>query len=868
MKTLSNIIFKKLIAVFAVLFFTINAFAQSAANDPTFNPIDIGFGDGFSSMVKSTAIQTDGKIIVGGAFNSFNGIVRNYVARLNADGTLDASFNHSTGFNSTVESIAIQNDGKILVGGWFSSYNGTERNGITRLNTDGTLDTSFDPGTGFNSTVESIAIQNDGKILVGGWFSSYDGTERSGIARLNNDGSLDTSFDPGTGTDDLYDELVSGSIKAISIQSDDKIIIGGSFQYFNGLEANGIARLNTDGTLDTSFDPGTGISAGVESIAIQSDGKILIGGTFTSYNGTERNRIARLNANGTVDLSFNPNSGFDNTVKSITILDDDKVIIGGHFTSYNGTGRDKIAKLNADGTLDVSFNPGTEFNGSVNSTSIQNDGKILVGGQFTSINRRERNYIAKLNANGTLDASFYSVTGFNEVVNSISIQPDDKIIAGGNFSSFNGTERNNIARLNADGTLDASFDPGSGFNGPVWPTATQGDGKILVGGEFLSFNGTARNYFARLNPNGTLDASFNPNVNGEVYAITIQSDGKLLIGGNFTIINGTERNRIARLNTDGTLDTSFDPANGFNSPVTSISIQDDGKMIVGGTFTSFNGTGRNYIARLNANGTLDTSFNPGSGFNDWVWSTAIQNDGKIIVGGSFTSYRGNYSNHIERINIDGTSDLSFNPVSLTYNRAFNNWVFSTAIQSNGKIIIGGSFTAYNDQGRNFITRLNSNGSLDTSFDPNTGFNGIVYCLAIQSDGKIIAGGNFTSYNGIGRNRIARIMGDPIELEDPENPEIPEEPDNPEEPTALNNKSSESIKIYPNPTEGIIIIVLTEPTKNSQLQIYSVMGVLETKLSLQKTSVQKVSLEELNSGMYIYNIIQDGEIKSRGMLKVK
>ena len=305
----------------------------------------------------------------------------------------------------------------------------------------------------------------------------------------------------------------------------------------------------TPGDLDASFNPGSGASYSVYSIALQPDGKVLIGGLFTSYNGTSRYRMARLNADGSLDASFNPGSGANNNVYSIALQPDGKILIGGEFISYNGTYRNYLTRLNADGSLDASFNPGTGASYTVYSIALQPDGKILIGGSFTSYNGTSRKYIARLNADGTLDASFNPGTGANGYVNSIALQPDGKVLIGGEFASYNRTTRRRIARLNADGSLDASFNPGSGANGSVYSIALQPDGKVLIGGYFTSYNGTSRNRIARLNADGSLDASFNPGTGASstVYPIALQPDGKVLIGGYFTSYNGMGRNRIARI---------------------------------------------------------------------------------------------------------------------------------------------------------------------------------------------------------------------------------------------------------------------------------------------------------------------------------
>ena len=239
----------------------------------------------------------------------------------------------------------------------------------------GTIDASFNPGTGAtntagNSSVYTTSIQSDGQLIIGGNFTSYNGIARNKIARLNTDGSLDASFNPGTGA--------NNDVSTTSIQSDGKIIIVGDFTFYNDIPINRIARLKTNGTLDATFNPGTGANA-VQTTSIQSDGKIIIGGGFTTYNGIAINRIARLNTDGTLDATFNAGTGAyggASPVSTTSIQSDGKIIIGGWFTSYNGIARNYIARLNTDGTLDTSFNPGTGAIGPVYTTSIQSDGKI------------------------------------------------------------------------------------------------------------------------------------------------------------------------------------------------------------------------------------------------------------------------------------------------------------------------------------------------------------------------------------------------------------------------------------------------------------------------------------------------------------
>jgi uncharacterized delta-60 repeat protein len=503
--------------------------------------VDIaGFNPDVNSVVLALYQQADGKVLIGGDFTTVNGTARNRIARLNADGSLDAGFDPDTGAYGIVFALSQQADGKVLIGGDFTTVNGTARNRIARLNADGSLDIGFDPSTGANSRVRVLSQQADGKVLIGGSFSIVNGTVRNHIARLNADGSLDAGFDPGA----------NNTIVALSQQADGKVLIGGDFITVNGTARNHIARLNADGSLDSGFDPGTGANLTVSALSQQADGKVLIGGSFTTVNGTARNRIARLNADGSLDAGFDPGAGASSFVFALSQQVDGKVLIGGLFRSVNGTTRNRIARLNADGSLDAGFDPGA--NNTIFALSQQADGKVLIGGSFTTVNGTARNRIARLNVDGSLDIGFDPGTGANLTVSAVSQQADGKVLIGGQFSTVNGTARNRIARLNADGSLDAGFDPGTGADNVVYAVSQQADGKVLIGGQFTSVNGTPRNHIARLNADGNLDSGFDPGTGASsfVYAVSQQADGKVLIGGAFTSVDSIPRNNIARLVTD------------------------------------------------------------------------------------------------------------------------------------------------------------------------------------------------------------------------------------------------------------------------------------------------------------------------------
>ena len=753
--------------VFALVLITsFVAKAQPGAIDLTFNSTDGGFNyAGLDNTVRTSSLQPDGKIVIGGEFTSFDGTSVNRVARLNADGTLDESFDPGTGANDVVQSVAVQSNGKIIIAGNFTEFNGSPMNHLARLNVDGSLDDSFDPGNGTSGIIYSIAVQPDGKIIIGGTFISYNDESIYDIARLHADGSLDDSFDSGSG--------VNGLIYDSTVQSDGKIIIGGLFTEYNEWSRNRIARLNPDGSIDALFNTEMGANDDVHTISTQPNGKIVVGGEFTSLNGTPRNRIARLNTDGTIDTSFDPDTGPSNTVFTTSVQPDGKIIIGGDFDSFSSNPVNRIARLDSDGTLDEGFDMGDGANGIVYTSFIQPDGRIVFGGEFTDYSEIPRYHIVRVTSNGNIDTSFNPDTGASNTVYATAIQSDGKIIIGGEFASFNGIPRNRIARVNPDGSIDEMFDPGSGANNEVHAIAIQQDGKIIIGGKFTSFNNTTINRIVRLNVDGSIDNTFDPgvgvdgvgfNLNTTIHTISIQSDGKILVGGRFNEYNGESRNCIVRLNSDGSLDNTFDPGEGATNPseyyeaILTSAIRPDGKILIGGYFEVFDGLDRDSFVQLNSDGSVDPTFFPGSGAvlsvftPGHIYSINLLENGKIIIGGDFERVNGENSPGIGRLNANGTLDESFDVGEGT-----SNFVFSTSVQTNGKIIVAGGLSYFNDVPRNKIARLNTDGSLDETFDSEVGANNPIHCTAFQPDGKIIIGGDFTSYDGIGRNRLARVL---------------------------------------------------------------------------------------------------------------
>jgi len=354
---------------------------------------------------------------------------------------------------------------------------GGERSaGIARLNADGSVESTatFNPGAGVTGSVYTVVLQADGKLLVGGGLTSVNGQPRSGIARLNADGTLESTntFYPVSGTDSFGG--TTPYVLSVAAQPDGKIVLVGQFASLNGQPRTNIARLNADGTLESTntFNSGTGVSGGgnaVYAVALQPDGKIVICGNFTTVNGQPRNRIARLNPDGTVDPTFQaqanlPAGPFDccGEVRSIAIQADHQVLLGGDFTTLGGRCATNFGRLKSDGTLDETFHPiAFAQNAQVLAIAVQNDGKILVGAQAGT-------NLVRLNPDGSLETTRQNFNGFDVV--SISIRSDGAVLAG-------------LGQAGA-----ALVDPSLSFRqwyydaGDIQATAFQHDGKALAGG--------------------------------------------------------------------------------------------------------------------------------------------------------------------------------------------------------------------------------------------------------------------------------------------------------------------------------------------------------------------------------------------------
>ncbi|MCU0374894.1 MAG: hypothetical protein MUF24_06260 [Chitinophagaceae bacterium] len=769
----------------------------TATMDDTWNPADDGqqaLGSTMLANFTSTATNfalalPNGQLILASG-DSYNQTRVFGLARTNANGQLDATFTVPNNlFSRVFNTLALQPDGKILAGGRveFSFASGLPANNLHRYNPDGSYDAGFTQGThDLAGTIKKILVLPNGNILVAGSFTTYNGVAAGGLVRLLPSGEIDAAYNIGSGA-------VGGSIEDMLLQPDGKIIIAGSFTAFNGTAVNRLARLHADGSLDATF---TGTASNtVFSIASMSGNRLLVAGNFTSVTGVLRNRVAVLSQNGTTDNVFGASLSLANGIVNKAIeLSDGSIMVAGQFTTFNGQPRPSHARLTETGTIVASYStePNGATGGAITGLLQQPEGNIVLTGSFLFLQRINFGGITRITTGGFIDPTFNPNGGAGGAtgrwVSCMERMADGRLVIGGRMGRYNGIPTYNVTRLLADGAPDPSFD--AGIEGPVSDIralAVQPDNKIIIAGSFSRVDQVARPGLARLLENGRLDTDFNPEVmntfaSSDVRVIKLLPDGKMYIGGEFQKIgSNTNLKYLARLMPNGLPDPSFTPpifAGSFGR-VNAIAVMDDGKIVVGGSGLELPlESTRRSILRLNTDGSYDASFNGGNpGFdvnsNPVVEGLLKSGNNRLIVWGNFFSYNAQSRRYLVALNLDGTL-VTPNP----YAALPTNFIVPDNIieQPNGRLLVTGDFT-YSASGipGTFpgLFRLLPTGAFDANFRIGSGFglsNGASYDAlftklvdhSILLGNKLLVCGGFTVFNGVARNRVARInLGDVI-----------------------------------------------------------------------------------------------------------
>ncbi len=734
--------------------------------------ISINTADGFDRSVRQIVPAPDGsgKYYVAGDFLAYGQRVASRLIRFNPDMTVDTSFNPPL-FNNVIYAIASSTDGKLYVGGAFTSFTGFPHNRLVRLHADGSVDADFNVGTGFNSTVQSLALDETlNRLYVGGAFTSYKGVTASRLTALNIfNASVDSSFTCGT----CITTPSNAAVNAMVVIPGQGLYIGGSFTNLSGITTNRVARLSAAGVRDATFT-GTGFDSTVLTLAVDASGNVYAGGSFGKYRGSSNAyRFTRLIAStGAIDSSLPVTSKFNGTVHSIHLDAAGDVYVGGDFTAFGTNPAIRLARLSPNGSLNTALSAeapimqGLPANAGFPVLAIQSNGDhILVGGSFQRVGTVNVSYLVRLNTTGTLTSGLLRGTMMNSSVYAIAPtnEPGEHLV-GGYFTSYQGQQAYRIARINKNGIRDATLANSITTAAYVYALAFDaGSGKFYAGGTFTSPSGR----LARFNSNGSIDSAFNSVItstgfNSDVYALAIDpATGAIYVGGKFTTLKTAGMaaaqtvNYLVRLLPNGYIDTSFQTGTGFNGQVNALQVLQDGSLLVGGAFTSFNGTSVNRLIQLNADGTINNSLDIGTGFNGAVQALQfVASDGSLYVCGAFTSYRGSSANRLIRLNAQGTPGTGW-----SFGTGLSGTAYALDWDEHNEVLwVGGNFGTVRGTASSRLAALNRDGSLHTAFAPGSGFNGDIRALSADAWGTLF-GGAASTYQGRVVDFFGRLLFD-------------------------------------------------------------------------------------------------------------
>jgi len=941
--------------------------------DQSFTPT-INYDITVSKMLK----QPDGKILFcGNATNSSSKIIW----RLLADGSEDVTFNNLVPKSTEIESlprgngfdIAIQpSTGKILIGGDFiitSPQSGNQNTpftvvnkGLVRLNTDGTLDTGFAKPFMHNQyqffmNVYQLHLTQDEFIVIIGTFDNCFGTARNNYAKLKPNGELDINY--------YNDTSISVGVLASKMQSNEKVLFN---SYESDKDGYRVRRFNTDGTLDTCFDSNFTTDPGIHyitTIALQNDeSTILVGGRrFKVGQGLNtRYSIAKLKNNAIMDAiddNYTTNTGTGTTLASVFTNDlyngtavnpanifasQTSPAIPG-ITFNNMTGQITVASTVLPGSYLVRYricsnslscqacdeavaviivtspvtlvaNPDDFSTSCLNTTNGGTTASILDNDTMGSTPVNSNQVTITIDSNGGLNGIIANANG------TLSVPANTPIgIYLVNYTIRDNTNAYNVASSTVTICITIGYNPGKGANNNVYAIALQADGKILIGGDFTRYDSRSRARIARLNPDLSLDETFDFNgvgFNNTVRSIAIDSNGKIFVAGDFTATsNGIPVTNLARLQntttaaTNGTVDTSFinnnfttlpSPLENDNNPrIMSLSIDSANNLYVGGRFHKIGNTLQMLYAKLSNAGNLLTNFNSVINEDGTINDIKLK-DNNVVIAGSFVT--NNYYN-LSRLLLNGTIDPTFTQSTVSGTDAS---IYSFDFNEN-KIVVGGNFNTYNGTARSNIAQINPDGSLDTTFDPGTGTdapiksvatvnNGIIIVgefvdfneivrnriaklnfngslnlsftpqagandhiskTLVQPDGKILIGGRFTTYNNALAIRLARISST--------NAGVLSKQENPLPTVITAVKETTEINLFPNPTNGLLNISLGDFSKETfQINIYNTLGQLIKQQETQSNDASQIDLSTLENGSYIIILSNENRTIKKMVIK--
>lgn len=710
--------------------------------------------------------------------------------RLFADGSVDRTFSVTTAsiglpnFDERVNDFAIQSGSRVIIGGGFTQLQSRARNKVARLNGDGTLDVSgfVDPKV-TGGDVTRLVLQGDGKIVIAGDFTGVNGVPRPGLARLDPTGAFDSSFAP----------ITAGSVSSLRLERGGGVLLAGAVSA--GAQKY-LLRLTTNGVVDTSFAMGTGpdVPPG-DLFPIElfeaSDGAHFVAGTFHSFDGFARPALVRLRPNpvsAPIAAGFAlENVGVVEGNVSATIIakrtGDVTAPLVLNYSATNGaatspadfgavSGSLQFAPGEIEKSFAVTIHPDAAFEGDevMNLRLKTTNGAPLAGSDHIWLSILEDELPA-----GSLDKSFNppaegpSVGPAPGVVNFVNSLPDGGVLISGYFSGYGDlADLGNLLRLKPDGSIDEQWIARLNYP-PECEPATLGEGSVLVAGKFTLVNDQPRRVLARLDPDGSLNTQFSTLTTDiaspQPTQVLRTPNQRILLAGKLGDLNdGTRSTKfrddgVVRLFYTGKIDTDFVPfgipaANSGNdgtySSIACIARASGGDVYLGGSFNLLSLGGGRGLTRLNGNGSLDTKFKPNIEYGA-VLRMAVQPDGRIIIGGNFYAFQGRAT--LARLNTDGSIDPTFDCHLTDLLRWFQ-------VLDNGQIVGGGANLFAGGAFRSGLVRLNTDGTLDRSFRPDLMLGasyGALFGGDIDEMGRVLIAGDLVKVNGERRIGVARVL---------------------------------------------------------------------------------------------------------------
>jgi hypothetical protein len=655
--------------------------------------------------------------------------------------------------NGTVTAVVALADGSVVIGGEFSHVNSVPRANLAKLTPGGTLDPTWAPRT--NARVHALAVDDFGNVLVGGNFTEVNGQPRTFLVKLSGSGA--GALDP------LWDPQVHGSVNTVIVDGNGDVTIGGIFTQVGVTNRARIAKLSGAGTgaVDPLWNPSA--DGVVTVVALGPGGSVLAAGGFSNIGGQARQKLAKLAGLGTgqADATWNP--GVDDRIEALATDAAGKVYVAGYFSMIGGASRSNVARLSGTGTgaADASWIP--SVGGYTSDLRIGPDGMIYVVGDFVVADNLFVNGIARMSpVTADVDPDWRPL-GADSSVLAIGFASNGDALVGGAFRSIEDQEAAGFVRLGAaaDVVAAASTDR----PGLVRAALRQADGGLVVGGRFWKAGSVRRDNLARFRPDGALDLAWDPSPQGGsftlVYALANDASGRLYVGGSYDTISGMPRSGLARYSWAGgvgTLDPDWNPQP--VGTVIALAAAADGSVYAGGEFSQIGGQPRTNIAKLAGAGAGAAVAGWNAAANERVFALALAPTGDVYAGGAFTSIGGLPLRFLARLSgTTGVADPVWAPQP-------DDWVYDVVLGPGGAVYAAGRFNLIGMTTRMHLARLFAAGSGIPYASWNPAADAPVWALAVDNQDNLYAGGDFDAVGGASRRGIAKLSAIDTGLADP------------------------------------------------------------------------------------------------------